>query len=158
MTNDNKKIGYWPSAQYLRDRVMPGSLKLGQKEIGTNNRSKGSDYIIQLADEKDKRPLWILAWGGANTLAQAIWQVQQERSADELKAFLNKLRVYTITDQDVPWGERDNHDFMFKCQRTYVCVHLNLCQLQKSQLFLQLFIYIFLHSQIFLVPLHIRIR
>lgn len=110
---ENKKqtIGYWPSAQYLRDRVMSGSLKLGQKEIGANNRSKGSDYIIQLADEKDKRPLWILAWGGANTLAQAIWQVQQERTPDELKAFLNKIRVYSITDQDVPWGERDNHDF-----------------------------------------------
>ena len=113
IVKENKKqtIGYWPSAQYLRDRVMPGSLKLGQKEIGSNNRSKGSDYIIQLADEEDKRPLWILAWGGANTLAQAIWQVQQERTPNELKAFLNKLRVYTITDQDVPWGERDNHDF-----------------------------------------------
>jgi len=59
-------IGYWPSPDYLRSRVMPGSLRLGQKEIGEKNRSKGSDYIIRLADEKDKRPLWILAWGGAN--------------------------------------------------------------------------------------------
>ena len=99
-------IGYWPSPDYLRSRVIPGSLRLGQKEIGEKNRSKGSDYIIRLADEKDKRPLWILAWGGANTLAQAIWQVQQERSTEELKTFLNKLRVYTITDQDVPWGDR----------------------------------------------------
>ena len=52
-------IGYWPSPDYLRSRVMPGSLRLGQKEIGERNRSKGSDYIIRLADEKDKRPLWI---------------------------------------------------------------------------------------------------
>lgn len=110
---ENKKqvIGYWPSADYLRSRAMPGSLNFGKKVIGDNNRSKGSDYIIRLADEKDNRPLWILAWGGANTLAQAIWQVQQERSTEELKTFLNKLRVYTITDQDVPWGNRRNHDF-----------------------------------------------
>ena len=30
--------------------------------------------------------------------------MQQERSSEELKAFLRKLRVYTITDQDKPWG------------------------------------------------------
>ena len=42
-------------------------------------------------------------------MAQAIWQVQQERTPDELKAFLNKLRVYTITDQDVPWGDRHKY-------------------------------------------------
>jgi hypothetical protein len=43
-------------------------------------------------------------WGGGNTLAQAIWQVQQERTPDQLKAFLHKLRVYTITDQDRGYG------------------------------------------------------
>ncbi len=103
-------IGYWPSAEYLRSRIMAGSLRLGIKEIGQGNRSSGSDHIIRLADEKDNRPIWVLAWGGANTLAQAVWQVKQERNAEELKAFLNKLRVYTITDQDVSWGERKNHD------------------------------------------------
>jgi hypothetical protein len=56
--------------------------------------------IIKLADEDDDRPVWITVWGGGNTLAQAIWRVQQSRSPEELKAFLQKLRVYTITDQD----------------------------------------------------------
>ena len=53
-----------------------------------------------LVDEEDDRPLWITVWGGGNTLAQAVWRVQQDRSAADLKEFLNKLRVYTITDQD----------------------------------------------------------
>lgn len=108
--NGKQKIGYWPSAEYLRNRIMVGSRKLGQKEIGEKNRSDGSDYIIKLADEKDKRPLWILGWGGANTLAQAIWQVKHTRTEQELKAFLNKLRVYTITDQDMGWGERKKYE------------------------------------------------
>lgn len=107
-----QKIGYWPSADYLRKRSMLGSLELGQKKIGAENRSEGSDFIIQLADEKDSRPIWILAWGGANTFAQAIWQVEQTRTADEVKRFLNKFRVYTITDQDTPWS-RNTPDFPF---------------------------------------------
>ncbi len=107
--NELQRIGYWPSASYLRNRVMPGSLNLGCKEIGKNNESQGSDFIIQLVDEADDRPLWVAVWGGGNTLAQAIWRVKQERTEKELRRFLNKLRVYTITDQDVPWGERHSN-------------------------------------------------
>lgn len=102
-----QEIGYWPSADYMRSRVMVGSLELGQHMIGADNRSEGSDHIIALADESDERPIWILAWGGANTFAQAVWQVEQDRTPKEVKAFLKKFRVYTITDQDVPLGNPD---------------------------------------------------
>jgi hypothetical protein len=104
--NAKQEIGYWPSVDYLRGRARLGSLNLGFEQIGEGNDSPGSDFIIQLVDEEDERPLWITVWGGANTLAQAIWRVQQERTEEELKAFLNKLCVYTITDQDVPWEQR----------------------------------------------------
>jgi hypothetical protein len=107
-----QRIGYWPSAGYLRSRVALGSLELGMAKIGEENRSAGSDLIIRLADEDDPRPLWITVWGGGNTLAQAIWQVRQERGEAELKKFLGKLRVYTITDQDVPWNRR-HRDYAF---------------------------------------------
>ena len=107
-----QKIGYWPSADYMRSRAMLGSLELGQAKIGEANRSDGSDHIISLADEDDDRPIWILAWGGANTFAQAIWQVQQERTEEQVKDFLRKFRVYTITDQDVPYHIRHN-DYPF---------------------------------------------
>jgi hypothetical protein len=95
-----QKIGYWPSAQYLTERTVFGSLVMGIKHIGANNNSAGSDLLIRLADEADDRPIWVVCWGGGNTLAQAIWKVQQTRSAPELKAFLNKFRVYTQDDQD----------------------------------------------------------
>ncbi len=95
-----QKIGYWPSPKYLRDRTLFGSKKRGFEHIGENNISPGSNLIIQLADEDDDRPLWVTVWGGGNTIAQSIWQVQKERSPEELKAFLQKIRVYTITDQD----------------------------------------------------------
>jgi hypothetical protein len=98
--NERQEIGYWPSAQYLKDRTMFGSMVMGNEFIGAENNSKGSDLIIKLADEDDERPIWVTFWGGGNTLAQSIWQVQQTRSASELKAFLHKVRAYAIADQD----------------------------------------------------------
>lgn len=97
-----QEIGYWPSAQYLRDRTMFGSMGMGMDIIGADNRSEGSDWIIRLADEDDNRPVWVTIWGGGNTLAQSIWQVQQTRSDKELKTFLHSIRAYAITDQDRP--------------------------------------------------------
>jgi hypothetical protein len=99
-----QRMGYWPSVAYLRGRTVVGSTKMGQKFIGKENDSAGSELIIKMADEKDERPIYVLVWGGANTLAQAIWRVQQDRTPEQVKEFLHKVRVYTITDQDRPQG------------------------------------------------------
>ncbi|MGZ5286052.1 MAG: DUF1593 domain-containing protein, partial [Flavisolibacter sp.] len=93
-----QKTGYWPSANYLRSRTVFGSKNRGIKFIGSENDSEGSELILKLASEKDDRPLWILSWGGGNTLAQAVWRIQHDKR--RLKKFLNKIRFYTITDQD----------------------------------------------------------
>jgi len=95
-----QNIGYWPSPEYLKEHTLFGSKNRGFKFIGEDNDSPGSELIIKLADENDDRPIWVTVWGGGNTLAQAIWRVQNERSPKEFKKFLHKLRVYTITDQD----------------------------------------------------------
>lgn len=95
-----QEIGYWPSPDYLRSCTMFGSRKRGMSFIGEENDSPGSELIIQLADDEDERPIWVLAWGGGNTLAQSIWRVQQDRTHDELAAFLDRIRLYAITDQD----------------------------------------------------------
>ncbi|MCQ2256565.1 MAG: DUF1593 domain-containing protein [Bacteroidaceae bacterium] len=109
--NGKQKIGYWPSADYVRSRAMAGSQRAGIKVIGEGNDSPGSDFLIKLADEDDSRPIWVAAWGGANTLAQAIWRVKQTRSASELKSFVNKFRVFTITDQDMKYDMRMNRAY-----------------------------------------------
>ena len=83
-----------------------GSERGGIKVIGDGNDSPGSDLLIRLADEDDSRPIYVAAWGGANTLAQAIWRVKQTRSAEELKRFVRKFRIYTITDQDMHYNMR----------------------------------------------------
>ena len=57
----------------------------------------------------DDRPLWISIWGGANTLAQALSDARRERPSHELKKLVDKLRVYSISDQDDsgPWIRRE---------------------------------------------------
>ena len=81
--NGRQQLGYWPSADYIASRAVMGSQRGGIKVIGEGNDSPGSDLLIRLADEDDPRPIYVAAWGGANTLAQAIWRVQQSRTAGE---------------------------------------------------------------------------
>ena len=104
--NGRQHLGYWPSADYLASRAVYGSVHGGIKVIGEDNDSPGSDLLIRLADDDDPRPIYVAAWGGANTLAQAIWRVRQSRTPAELKRFLHKFRIYTITDQDMQYNMR----------------------------------------------------
>lgn len=105
-----QRIGYWPTPDYLRSRTVVGSQVRGIEHIGEGNNSPGSDLIIEMADKNDDRPVWVLVWGCANTLAQSIWQVQQERSDQQLQAFLDKIRTYTITDQDRSYKDGTPYD------------------------------------------------
>ena len=104
--NARQRIGYWPSAEYVTSRVVMGSANGGIRSIGEQNDSPGSELLIRLADEDDPRPIYVAAWGGANTLAQAIWRVKQTRSVDEVSDFVKKFRLYTITDQDMDYAHR----------------------------------------------------
>ena len=104
--NGSQQMGYWPSAEYLTSRAVMGSMYGGIRSIGETNDSPGSELLIQLADEDDPRPIYVAAWGGANTLAQAIWRVKQTRTYDEVVKFVRKFRLFTITDQDMDYAHR----------------------------------------------------
>ena len=104
-------IGYWPTAEYIKGRAFMGSIHGGIKAVGDGNDSPGSWKLIRLADEDDPRPIYVAAWGGANTLAQAIWRVKQTRSDDEVKKFVSKFRLFTITDQDMQYSMRMNRAY-----------------------------------------------
>lgn len=118
VTNESRqKIGYWPSADYLRSRTVVGSQKRGVHFMGKDNDSPGSELIIRMADEKDSRPVWVLGWGGGNTLAQAIWRVKTDRKEKQVHKFLEQIRFYAITDQDRDQGtpyDISSHQWMRK--------------------------------------------
>jgi len=90
----------YPSPAYLHSVTKAGLPEFGMKGVGGGKGSEGSHHIIEVVDRSDERPVWISVWGGTNCLAQALWEVKNTRSQTELDAFVAKLRVYTISDQD----------------------------------------------------------
>lgn len=90
----------FPTADVLLSLVKQGLPVYGMQGVGQGKDSEGSDWIIKVLEEKDERPLWIAVWGGANTLAQALYKIKQTKPEAETKRLIAKLRVYTISDQD----------------------------------------------------------
>lgn len=90
----------FPSAQYLRTVTKAHLPLYGMSGVGRDKDSEGSDLIIKAVDKNDPRPLWVSVWGGASCLAQALLKIKETRSSDELKKFVSKMKVYTISDQD----------------------------------------------------------
>ncbi len=90
----------YPTAEHLASVIRAGRPEFGMAGVGEGKSSEGSRHIIEVVDRPDKRPVWVTVWGGANCLAQALWDVKYTRSTEELEAFVAKLRVYTISDQD----------------------------------------------------------
>ena len=99
----------FPTADALAKLVVVGQDSYGMAAVGEGRLTPGAEAIIRAADANDPRPLWVTVWGGANTLAQALWQVRATRTPAQLDAFVAKLRVYTISDQDDagPWLRRE---------------------------------------------------
>jgi len=95
----------YPSTDDLLLVTKEGRADYGMQAVGDGMDSTGSDYLIEVVDRDDARPVWVTVWGGPNVLAQALWKVRKTRSAEALATFVSKLRVYTISDQDDsgPW-------------------------------------------------------
>ena len=99
----------WPEAAALKAVIAAGPPGYGMAAVRAQRPSAGALRLIAAADRADGRPLWISVWGGANTLAEALAHVRASRPADALAAFVDKLRVYSISDQDDagPWIRRE---------------------------------------------------
>jgi len=90
----------YPAKEHLLSVTRAGLPRFGMDGVGFGKSSEGSRHIIRVVDKPDDRPVWISVWGGANCLAQALWDVKNTRNQEQLDAFVSKLRVYTISDQD----------------------------------------------------------
>ena len=98
--NLSKHAAGYPSAKYLHSISKTGQTGYGMADVGKDKSTAGSKHIIEVVDRADERPVWISVWGGANTLAQALWDVEATRDKSAVGKFISKLRVYTISDQD----------------------------------------------------------
>lgn len=95
----------FPTMEYLLNCISTGVVAYGMKGVGEGQDSAGSEKIIELLNSNDERPLWVCAFGGVNTLAQALWKIDKTFPKHKAQKLYSKLRVYTISDQDDsgPW-------------------------------------------------------
>lgn len=90
----------YPRPEYIRSIVAVGQSEAHMNGVGEGQDSPGSELIIKAVDNSGVEPVWIAAWSGMNTLAQAIFKVKSTRTDAEFNDFLSKLRVYDILGQD----------------------------------------------------------
>ncbi len=90
----------FPTPENLLTLVKEGLPIYGMGGVGDGMDSVGSEWIIKVLEEDDDRSLWISVWGGANTLAQSLYKINNTKTKKEAKRLISKLRVYTISDQD----------------------------------------------------------
>ena len=91
----------FPDADYLKSVVKRGQSVSNMAGVGQGKDSPGSELIISAVDKQnDPRPVWLVAWSGMNTIAQAIWKVHESRTSEEFKRFVAKIRIYDVLGQD----------------------------------------------------------
>jgi hypothetical protein len=109
----------FPPADSLARCIKEGQPVAGPKvpvaeSVGEGKDTEASRWIITVVDRPDPRPVWVTIWGGSADLAQALWSVRQTRGPEGLEAFVSRLRVHAIADQDStgPWI-RENFPGLF---------------------------------------------
>ncbi len=87
----------YPSPGCLLERWKVGNVD-GVGEYLSD--SDGARLIADvLLDESDRRPVWLQAWGGCNTIA-AAFRIIQETRPDKMEYVASKARLYLIWEQD----------------------------------------------------------
>lgn len=94
----------YPTADYFRSIVGKGSKRYGLAALELEELSEGAANLIESVDSTPDT-IYVLMWGGANVLAEALNKVSQTRSQLQVDEFCQKIVVYSISDQDNagPW-------------------------------------------------------
>lgn len=92
----------YPDAEQLLSVLKVGNENRADfgKDPSTIADSDGAQHIIKVLLDDDPRPVHILAWGGANTQANALWQIKQKHSPEEYQRAAAKAVLYCIWFQD----------------------------------------------------------
>ncbi len=89
----------YPTATHLRTLVKSGNANRGTSYVGAGHDTVGSNFIISQVDAATGK-VGISIWGGATDVAQALYRVRANRDDAAENAFVAKLIVYAIADQD----------------------------------------------------------
>lgn len=86
----------FPTPDYLRSQIFVGNIDLeGEMDAPT----AGSDHIAKVLLDDDPEPVWMQAWGGANTIARALKTIE-ENYPERMVEVSQKAKIFLISEQD----------------------------------------------------------
>ena len=95
-----KHASGWPTTDYLLSITGGGQAGFGMEAVGEGKSTRGSEIIIQALLKEDPRPVYFSINAGANTLAQALYDMRNRLDKDILQVCLSKIRVFDDSGQD----------------------------------------------------------
>lgn len=84
----------YPTPEYLRSIAKQGEIDFAPYK-GFRTETEGSEWIIECARKQDSRPLYILAWGLLEDIAQALHDAPD---------IVDRIRVNYIGGPNKKWG------------------------------------------------------
>lgn len=73
----------------------------GNTPHGEPKDSEGSEFLQEVFDKDDDRPIFVQMWGGPITFVQALYRYRERRGQQKFEQLLQKLHVYSIHLQDI---------------------------------------------------------
>ncbi|CAN5296317.1 hypothetical protein BH23BAC1_BH23BAC1_41940 [soil metagenome] len=73
----------------------------GTNPNGEPKDSEGSEFLQEVFDKEDERPIFVQMWGGPVTFIQALYRYRQRNSEEKFQQLLNKLHIFGILLQDI---------------------------------------------------------
>lgn len=91
----------FPSPDALRGQIAVGNIAT-EGDMGVETR--GSQHIVAELLADDPTPIWLLAWGGPNTIARALKTIAEEHP-DQVAAVSAKAHIYLVSEQDTTYRD-----------------------------------------------------
>jgi len=85
----------WDSV-YFHDWIGEGLTPHGEPKD-----SEGSDFLVEIFEKDDDRPIFVQAWGGTITFVQALHRFRQKHGEEKFNHLLPKIHLFGILFQDI---------------------------------------------------------
>ncbi len=85
----------WDSV-YFHDWIGEGLTPHGEPKD-----SEGSDFLVEIFEKDDERPIFVQAWGGTITFVQALHRFRQKHGEEKFNQLLPKIHLFGILFQDI---------------------------------------------------------